>query len=129
MCRFREGHWRRRNGAKLSEVEHLHAVIGCFADDERVIGEGLDASPRRVDGAGGQVSEVHGRAWVRYIHEGRTRRPADQCVLTTGEWVGPAPDVVAGTAPDLSVRQERHQVDVTARIARGRAVAARNTRR
>ena len=82
--------------------------------------------PRQVEStvAVGRSAEIHRRARVRDVDERRSRRAADERVLAPGHRIGPAPDVVSRPAADLSVRQKRHQIDVTARIGTGHAVGA-----
>ncbi len=122
---FGEGHRRRGHAAKLREVEDLHAVVGGLTHDECVIGEDLDASPRRDSAPRWQVAEIHGRTRVRYVDERGSGGAADQRILATRERIGPAPDVIAASAADIAVRQKRHEVDVAARVNAGHAVGAR----
>src|SRR5690606_18123818 len=87
------------------EIEYLHAVIERLADDEGVILVDLDVTPNAVFGRGGEIPDVDGPRGIGDIDKSGLGAEAHQRVLTAGERIRPAPDVVSGIRFDARFPQ------------------------
>ena len=111
-----EGDGRRPDGAKLREVEDLHAVTRRLADDEGVVGVDLHVPPVAIHGLRRQVPQVDGICGIADVQEGGAVAAAMEHVLLAVLRVRPPPAIRTHSATDARHGAVGEQIHVVAGI-------------